>query len=47
MRGIKLSLSDKNYIRAALGLTPKQWAKLKIKNKTILTPYELNEARCN
>lgn len=44
---IELSLSDKNYIRAALGLTPKQWKQLKIKDneKTILTPKYINEVR--
>lgn len=46
---IKLSLSDKNYIRSALGLTPKQWKQLKIKDndKTILTPEYLNNDEFN
>lgn len=44
---IKLSLTSKNYIRAALGLTPKQWKQLKIKNdsKAIFTAEKLNEVR--
>lgn len=43
----KLTMTDKNYIKAALGITPKQWKQLKIEDndKTILTSEYLNEVR--
>lgn len=44
---IKLSLSDKNYIRSALAITTKQWKQLKIKDNdvNIFTPDDLNKIK--